>query len=62
MSNEPRTMSERQALERCRQSGVTIKDKNICRGSYSLRTWAAIDCLIHYMGYRLVNEDGRAGL
>lgn len=56
------TMDEYQAFQRCKEAGVKITEKNIHRGSYSLRTWAAIDCLIHYHGYRLVNEDGRVGL
>lgn len=60
--DKPKNMTRDQALARCRQNGVVIKDKDICRGSYSLRTWAAIDCLVHYCGYRLVTPDGRAGL
>lgn len=62
MSEEPKNMTRDQALARCRQNGVQITDKNIHRGSYSLRTWAAIDCLVHYCGYRLITEDGRVGL
>ena len=49
-------MTEQQAVSFLRQKGVKMEDGNISRGSYGLKVWSAIDCLINYIGgYHLVN-------
>ena len=51
-----RILGEINAKDILMMRGVDMKGKDISRGSYSLSTWAAIDCLLnHFKGYRLVN-------
>ena len=48
-------MTEQQAVSFLRQKGVKIEGNSIPRGSYGLKVWSAIDCLLNYIGgYHLV--------
>ena len=49
-------MTEDEALAWLGSQGVKVLDGRIPAGSYSLKTWKAIDCLRnHCKGYVLVN-------
>jgi hypothetical protein len=56
-----REMSEHEAFTICRKAGVIINEKNIHRGSYSMKTWGAIDCLINYHKYKVVAPTEEKG-
>jgi len=53
--HKERYMTEQQALDFLKSKGVKVDGNRIERGSYGLKVWSAIDCLINHVGrYNLV--------
>lgn len=54
--HKKRSIRESVALDFLKAKGVRVQGRSIMRGSYSLRCWTCIDCLVNWHKYILVNQ------